>query len=942
MESTADLLEREGDIELAERMLAAAAGGEGAALLIEGPAGIGKSALIRAIRGVAASRGCAVLAARGAELERDFSFGVVRQLFEPVLAGAAPAERERLLTGAAHLAEPAIGELDPAARPAPGAASPSLDPSFAVLHGLFWLTANLAERAPLVLAVDDAQWSDNASLRFLGYLAGRLEGLPAMLVVGMRRFEPDAPVDLLRALGAETSSATLRVAPLTAAGADTLVRGRLATAPSPGFSLACHRATGGNPQLIRELLAALSAEGVEPTPSGAQRIAELHADRIAASILARVGRVGPGALAVARAVAVLGREAELPPVAELAGLDVADAAREVDALVALEILAPGRPVGFVHPIVRTAVYNDFGSAERGEAHRRAAHLLFERGADLDSVAAQIVATPPTPDGWAVGLLGEASARALARGAPEAAVAYLEHALERGPDGPARREALLGLGRAFAMLRDRRRSIRHLREALELTADHRERAEIVHVLFAEISVSRAAARAIDMLDRELDALPESELELGTMLESDISFAGYFSLGAKRAGQGRRRRFDNPGDPRMLASAAMDAALYGGTADEAAALAMRADGLSALATEGPDAPMIWTAGYALLYAHHLAEARALADAWIVEAGRRGSLRAFSLGSSLRTRAAHWAGDLADAEADARAFIEGMPEALGLGPAFLADILLDRGEVDEAAAVLALAERAELEVEWSFFYPALLLSRGRLLVMSGDTAAGVDSLLAAGAAAGDWGADTPGAHQWRPPAAEALAALGEDQHARRLVQAELESCRRFGSPRALGIALRAAARLEHGGDAVARLQEAVELLARSPARLEHARALVELGSAMRRERRAAEARRPLREGLAAARSCGALALAERAHEELTATGARPRKIVRGGVEALTSSERRVARLAAEGMSNKEIAQSLFVTVRTVEAHLHHAYVKLEISSRAQLPAALAESHA
>jgi DNA-binding CsgD family transcriptional regulator len=390
--------------------------------------------------------------------------------------------------------------------------------------------------------------------------------------------------------------------------------------------------------------------------------------------------------------------------------------------------------------------------------------------------------------------------------------------------------------------------------------------------------------------------------------------------------------------MQASAAMVAALYGGTAEEAAALARRAGGIRMLGEEGPDAPMVWTAGFALLYAHQLADARALADAWVIESGRRGSLRAYSLACSLRTRASHWSGDLADAEADARAFIEGMPEALGLGPSFLADILLDQGRLEEAEAALALADRAEAEVEWSFFYPTLLLSRGTLLVHAGSVARGCDSLLAAGAAAAEWGVSTPGAFQWRPVAAEALDSLGEQQHARRLIEEELESCRRFGSPRALGIALRAAGRIAIDGDGIASLREAADVLGRSEARLERAAALVDLGSALRRSRQATEAREPLREGLAAARSCGALALAERAHEELTATGARPRKIVRAGVDALTSSERRVARMAAEGMSNKEVAQALFITVRTVEAHLHHAYQKLEISSRAELAAALA----
>jgi DNA-binding CsgD family transcriptional regulator len=315
----------------------------------------------------------------------------------------------------------------------------------------------------------------------------------------------------------------------------------------------------------------------------------------------------------------------------------------------------------------------------------------------------------------------------------------------------------------------------------------------------------------------------------------------------------------------------------------------------------------------------------------------MRAYSIASSIRTLALHWMGDLVEAEADARAFIEGMPQAIGLGPAFLADTLMDQGKVAEAAHALAAGDRAEAEVEWSFFYPMLLMSRGRLATLRGEVERGCEHFLAAGRVTDEWGIATPGPLQWRPAAAEALITLHERDQARRLIEAELQSCRRYGSARALGVALRAAAHLEDADGAAARLTQAVGLLARSQSRLEHARGLVDLGSALRRARRPSEARQPLRDGLAAARACGALPLAERAHEELTATGARPRKIVRAGVEALTSSERRVARMAAEGMPNKEIAQALFVTVRTVEAHLHHAYQKLDISRRDQLAATL-----
>lgn len=807
-----------------------------------------------------------------------------------------------------------------------------------MLHGLFWLTANLAERTPLLIAVDDAHWADAASLRFLVYLAGRLAGLPAMLTIGLRRFEPGAPAELIGALDAEDTSRVLRVAPLSEAGTEALVRSRLDAEPGAGFAAACHRATGGNPQLIRELLAALAAEGVEPTPAGAERVTELRADRIAGSVLARLGRVGVQAVRVAQAVAVLGRDARPDLAAELAGLSAGDATRAVHSLAALEVLHSGNPIAFVHPIVRTAVYNDFGAAERGEVHGRAARLLAERGTPLDSVAAQILATPAAHDAWASAQLAAAAGAALARGAPDAAVAYLERALAEHPSTGARREALIGLGRAFAMLRDQRRSIKRLLEALELSEDPCQRAEIVDVLVTGMLVSRAAARAVELLDRAIEDLPESERELGLRLEADLDSGSFFSLNAKRATEGRRRRFEDPDDSRTLATAAMVAALYGGTAEEAAALARRAiDGGRLLRDGGPDSPSVWTAGFALLYSHHLTEARELADGWRREASRHGSLRAYSIANSLRTRALYWRGELADAEADVRAFMEAMPEAIGLGPAFLADTLMDQGRLNEAEDALAIAARAELEVEWSFFYPMLLRTRGVLRIRKGSLESGCDSLLEAGRAAEEWGVRTPGPFQWRPPAAEALVALGESQQARALIEAELESCRRFGSPMPLGIALRAASRLQAGGRAIELLREAASVLAGSEARLEHARTLVELGSALRRARQPADAREPLRQGLAAARACGALSFAEHAHEELTATGARPRKIVRAGVEALTSSERRVARMAAEGLTNKEIAQALFVTVRTVEAHLHHAYQKLGISSRGELTTAL-----
>ena len=189
------------------------------------------------------------------------------------------------------------------------------------------------------------------------------------------------------------------------------------------------------------------------------------------------------------------------------------------------------------------------------------------------------------------------------------------------------------------------------------------------------------------------------------------------------------------------------------------------------------------------------------------------------------------------------------------------------------------------------------------------------------------------WRGWAAEGLRRLDRNDEARALAVEELALARRWGDPNAIGASLRVLGLVEGGEEGIGRLRAAVEVLAGSEARLEHARALVDLGAALRRANQRAEARERLRDSVDLARRVGALGLARRANEEIAATGARPRKVLQTGVDALTASERRVAQLAAEGMSNKEIAQTLFVTIKTVEVHLSHAYRKLGISSRAQL---------
>jgi DNA-binding CsgD family transcriptional regulator len=340
--------------------------------------------------------------------------------------------------------------------------------------------------------------------------------------------------------------------------------------------------------------------------------------------------------------------------------------------------------------------------------------------------------------------------------------------------------------------------------------------------------------------------------------------------------------------------------------------------------------------------LDEAVSILDKAVAQARRRGDI--FNVAFMLLWRG-KWQthrGDLRAAVADLREAMElsvahGIHVAWPYNIGFLAEALLEQGEAEEAAAVIEEGEFSEQLPPDQLNLAYFRLSRARLRIETGSPGRGVEELLQVGETVRLIPHDNPSSVPWRSWAAEGLRLLDRTDEARTLADEELVLARRWGAPQTIGASLRALGLVEGGKAGIGLLREAVEVLAGSEARLEHARALVDLGAALRRANRRTEARERLREGVDLAQKIGAFGLAGRGNEEIAATGARPRKVLQTGLDALTASERRVAQLAAEGMSNKEIAQTLFVTIKTVEVHLSHAYRKLEISSRAQLDRAL-----
>jgi len=268
-------------------------------------------------------------------------------------------------------------------------------------------------------------------------------------------------------------------------------------------------------------------------------------------------------------------------------------------------------------------------------------------------------------------------------------------------------------------------------------------------------------------------------------------------------------------------------------------------------------------------------------------------------------------------------------------LANVLLDRGELQEARRLLDTVPVGEQRHAGAQL--AIVQVRGRVQLEAGAPDAALEEFRMVGAAMDALGIRNPAGLPWRSQAALALSRLGRPEEATELAREELRLARQWGAPRPIGIALRALGQAQGGRRGEAQLRHAVAVLESSGAQLEYARALIDLGGMLRRANRRGDAREPLLRGLELAHRAGAAGLVKHAQDELAAAGARPRTLALTGVEALTPSERRVARMAAEGMANKEIAQALFVTVKAVEVHLSSVYRKLQIKSRTQLANAI-----
>jgi DNA-binding CsgD family transcriptional regulator len=673
-------------------------------------------------------------------------------------------------------------------------------------------------------------------------------------------------------------------------------------------------------------------------------VREIGSRAVAGAVLVRLARLPGEAATVARAVAVLGDGTDAATAAALTGMPEDEVAATIATLAQAEILRPDLPLAFVHPLVRGAVYQDIDPEERRSQHARAARMLADGGAGPDQVASHMLAMPRSGDEWVVETLGGAARAALGRGAAESAVTYLRRALDEPPDDARRIEILTQLGLAEA-LTSGPAAAEHLKAAYDAIPDPMARAQLAVLLAETLTFSGRFHEAGEVARGAQAALPDAEDDLRQRLQVSRVINAHFDPSADADAA-------EPIDPEtvvpdgvggllLLATSAFDQARLGRPADEVVPLLDRAIGGKAFADALANGGVFALLVFVLTHADR-PEALTICEAALADAHRRGSLFAACTAHIFRGYVLTHRGELAEAQDLLLTGFEEV-ETWGIGPgrshgsAFLSDLFLERGDVEAARRAF---ERAGVPddpppmthlVWWLGSRLRLLLAEGRhqeALTRAYDLRDRMAGVI-----------DNVAFAPWRSHAAEALAGLGRRKEAAEIAAEEVELARRWGAPRALGRSLRVLGSV-HPGDGFDELEEAVAVLEGSQARAEHARALTALGSALRRDRRPLEAREPLRRALDLAMRCEAHGLVEHVRTEIYATGARPHTETQGGPGALTASERRVVYLAAEGRDDRDIAQSLYVTPKTIEKHLTNAFRKLGVRSRRELGGALTQA--
>lgn len=940
MSSAADILERETELDRLADALTSAAAGSGRVVVVEGEAGIGKTRLVREVRELARERGFGRLQATGDETETAVAWGVVRQMVERSVTRYSGEVRDAILAGPAGSA---LRALDVA----PDGDGASDAEVARTLHALWWVAVDLSASRPLLITVDDAQWSDQPSLRFLSYLSRRVADLPIALVVATR--PPSGGTGPLTELTVSRHVERLLPHPLTEAAVAAFSTSAGA-APCPEVVSATHAACGGNPFLTGALLDELVTAGHDVTdPASAGVVAGLGPSTVSRAMLSRLSEQ---ALAVAGATAVLGSGASPWLVGRVAVVPDEALAPAVASLVRDNVLVDTTDgLAFVHPVIREATMTALGPLAAAAMHARAATELHARQAPPAQLATHLLGAPlgTLPD--AADLLARAAGTSLAAGDTATAAACLTRALDERPGDPALRERL---GRTLLLAGRAAEARDHLLAAVDDAPDARARADLLAAAARATLTVHGPAAATEELETVLAGWPAlADDPARLVLEARLGVTRSFVPAQRRVADRHLEQFvdlagETPEERTLLALLAQRGRYRNDPHLTTADHARRALRDGALFDDGArgDGLVGWVlAMMSFTSADALPEARVEIDRARLRVVRGGSPVDFAMVANAACLAAWRSGDVRATEAEAEAMLAAVeheppsPEVVSLRATAVnlgGYAALERRELD---VVRALLETYDAGTGGLRVMPAIWLHelRSRVSLAAGDPHSALEHLDRLRQQASDAQVD-PAALAWRLPAAIAHWRLGDEERARAMLAEQIALAHRWGSPTEIGSALRVSARFE--GDAATRaelLGEAVAILEGAADRLEHTKALVDLAETLRALGRRTDSRALLDSATGLADATGSPWVRQRCAAALEALGDRPRREVAPGPDSLTASERRVAGLAVVGRTNRDIAHELFVSPKTVENHLGRVYTKLGISSRRELASVL-----
>ncbi|MFP5298929.1 MAG: helix-turn-helix transcriptional regulator, partial [Actinomycetota bacterium] len=901
------LVERDSAVTELRRVLKAAAQGEGSLTLVEGASGMGRSRTLDVAADLAADVGLLTLRASGGEVEQATPFSVVTDL----LRSAIDPDDPEIFRGAAKLARPLF-------------TSERADPrQVSRFHGLVWTISNLSYSHPLALVVDDVQWADPATLRFFNYLVRHLSELPVALIVALRPGEFGENFEHLVGLRSQPGIRSIVLEPMSARGCAEMLR-ILGHEVAADAGAVCFEITGGVPRAVATLAKSLADH--EVVDGAVLREAVRAADGPLHSRL----DLRTEDLEVCRAIAVLGPDATIDRVAALLERPGPVVESAIESLFLKRVLRRMPSLGFVVATDRADAYSEIPAPERSDMHLRVAELLLEQDERLPRVAAHLLLTEPGGGDWVADALEEASREALNEGAPELAVRYLSRALGEPLDDRSRARLLASLAPASVAAGDDRYR-EQLNEASALLDTEDAIAEVYHEVGRNLYGMGRLTEACDILDEALASISEDG-PAGTKLRT------LYMLTARLEPQ---RRAQVIREIRSELAGSIEDSLSGRLLLMEAALASiracepheKAAGLALRAVPPPDESFDDVAITTLVpqliptltWCDLLDEAHRVVDRALSDARASGSLLAYANAGTYGAMERYMQGYIREAEALGQQALDALPFVWSMAVPYAATITayasMERDDLDAAEDALRRTEGPGWAdtVERPFYLEA----RGRLRALKDDLFGAIEDLTESGQLMVELiGTNNPAMLGWRSRLARIRYASGRAEGALELVDEEIDHARAFGAPRPLATALRVSGELR---EAIEPVEEALALLEGSPARLERCYCLLAFGRLLLEREDQRGARDALTEALMIAETTGSVQAQIEARRALRFAGARPRRLAVTGVAALTPGELRVARFAARGYSNREIAEALFVTVKAVEWHLGNAYRKL-----------------